>query len=445
MVFLGDRYVYRPRLKAQEEFESLWEIERRASQAVWQRLALLEQKSRQLDTKRKSTALSISTTERLQLFADLQEARASLLDILTSSNTSIARSMNHAQAVDFLRRLDAIEAIHCTKLSFRRTALSWTERARCFACFCIYLLYFKILPFLFPSDGVWTPQFYHAVSTIIMDLLDIPCSMEMGPNWMDELYKASEALNPSSSSTLTSSSHRVKLLLPTQHWVEEVGFWACDNNPLLAVSPWDLQGSERMSLRICTGPSVTYDWWWRQHFDRFPAVRQYMASVRKPWRMGYPLVPSSETITVQSDLPEKNDDADSITSVPVAIAGLPGICDPDLNTINVENTAVKRKRTYDYVVEQQFVKDHSSMENDASKDVASNDQLRGEIIEVEEEGSQFLLSIFKYGVSVHGDTSTAHCKKIAPPSLKYYLGKVCCDENSLIKEMLHSWKVAVES
>ncbi|CBZ30623.1 conserved hypothetical protein [Leishmania mexicana MHOM/GT/2001/U1103] len=167
---------------------------------------------------RPDTSAWHTNAEKIRFFCDVQRMRAVLLGL---PHHFITEKDLRAK----LQQLSIWESKHCTELNFRSAPLSFSQTLRSSACFVIYLLCFRVLsPLLrvWDGSGDWQAWLQHSVSTRIVEALEIKVLLTAPDR---------ELLNCSSGVACELS--RGYITLNATHWIEEVGFWACPNNPLL--------------------------------------------------------------------------------------------------------------------------------------------------------------------------------------------------------------------
>ncbi|KAG5466656.1 hypothetical protein LSCM1_00825 [Leishmania martiniquensis] len=174
---------------------------------------------------RQDTSAWHTNSEKVLFFCALQRMRALLLGL---PDHLITEKDLRAQ----LQQLSVWEAQHCTELHFRPAPLSTSQTLRSVACFAVYLLCFRVLnPLLsvWAGSARWQARLLHHVAARIAEVLEIKVVLTV---------EGSES--HSGTRGVARGPSRRYITLNTTHWIEEVGFWACPNNPLLcdqSVSP----------------------------------------------------------------------------------------------------------------------------------------------------------------------------------------------------------------
>ncbi|CAM43288.1 conserved hypothetical protein [Leishmania braziliensis MHOM/BR/75/M2904] len=167
---------------------------------------------------RQDTSVWYTNAEKILFFCDVQRVRALLLGL---PHHLITEKDLRAK----LQQLSVWEAQHCTELNFRSAPLTFSQALRSAMCFVIYLLCFRVLsPLLSVWNGSagWQARLQHSVAVQIAEALEIKVLLTV---------QESESCNVSSE-VARGTSYRY-ITLNATHWIEEVGFWACPNNPLL--------------------------------------------------------------------------------------------------------------------------------------------------------------------------------------------------------------------
>ncbi|TPP44351.1 hypothetical protein CGC21_5920 [Leishmania donovani] len=194
----------------------------RLQRAVEQQVAIASSLPSSSAGARPDTSAWHTNGEKIRFFCDVQRMRALLLGL---PHHLITEKDLRAK----LQQLSVWESQHCTELNFRSAPLSFSQTLRSSACFVIYLLCFRVLsPLLraWDSSGGWQARLQHSVSTRIVEALEIKV-----------LLTVADCESLSGSSEAAGGPSRGYITLNTTHWIEEVGFWACTNNPLLHRRP----------------------------------------------------------------------------------------------------------------------------------------------------------------------------------------------------------------
>lgn len=241
-----------PRVTTQHHVEQRLESEKRSLQSVIQQYALLErasQEQEQRDTRAVTHAHNDTTRlyspwqrhrDRLLFYCQLQRVRQAFDQLPT-------RALSESARQHYLHRLQAMQSRGCRDglLQGRPTALTGLQRARCALCYVVYILCFRCLPRLWRRDSFRRRAWLHQTAQWILDTLEMSCRMTMDAHTssanetIDSIVQSSNrhynADVGQDDLVHTCELHEL-LVLPTQHWIEEVGFWACANNPLLTPS-----------------------------------------------------------------------------------------------------------------------------------------------------------------------------------------------------------------
>lgn len=472
--YLGYHHVYVPRVYQQEPLERQWELERSKAQQLWQELVLLEKFAPQVDQgQKKSEDVSIRprsfcskerNQKKLSLFYELQRARSSLLDVLTSRNPIIARSISYSQAIDYLHRVQRLQITYCTPLSFHQDSLTLIQKVKYMFSLCLYIFVFQVLPVFIPFSFL-DVDLFHLVSKYIVLTLEIPCSMTIAEKVDPEkVVDGSHAISSKekgklklrsmhpAASKLREQASSLKIILPAQHWIEEVGFWACENNPLLFSdldfdTIWAMMESSRC---------ISYQKWWERMFSPFPQVSLEIRKMEKTSYMGYPVIADCGKVTPQTPF------------IPVTVTGLHSLLHavkmkkPEERT---EDRSCRQEKMdlYTKVVEQQYQKRRNGTEadNNVEKGNINTEKREPESIKKQErkvfchdrEKSDLDSLLFfssshptiryilrRYFPPVYGNTSQKLYKTDENSGLHFYFGNPRSSEKDLMKEVLEAWK-----
>lgn len=474
--YMWYHHAYLPRVNLQEPIERHWEQERCKIQEVWKKLISLESMAMKIDQRQNTTenvpALTPSALlrqknqKKLSFFYELQKARCSLLDALTSSSHLLARSVSFSEAVNYLKRLQQLQAKICAPLDFRLAPLTLVQKVSYLCALFLYLFTFKIIPNVIPSLFL-DVDFFHLVSKAILVALDIPCSMtiaeikdECEPLLHDDapfseeqakegevhrLYRAQYAVRECSSSC--------KVVLPVQHWIEVVGFWACDNNPLLRcgldfTTVWNM---------VVTQPTLSCQQWWEERFSSISPVLSIQRTLKETSCVGYPVVINCKKDTSQSPV------------ILVTPTGLPfllyGVKNGHSGDLEKDVLTKKGRRTaYEKVVEQQYLtnendakvtnsktvgmqkKNENSKVNDKNQKTAlqahSNDSEKSDVrslLYISSSHPRVRDALAMYLPFVYGDASRSHYKATKEIGLHFYFGKPCSSGEDAVKEAFDAW------
>jgi hypothetical protein len=330
--YAGYHYVYEPRHVAQVGEEHHLTVSRRQYQDVVHAHARLRAKvEEQLRSNSSSSSGAVASAgawftnaEKIVFFCDIQLVRRLLWSL-----------PHHLTTEQDLRRmfgeLSLLEKQHCTELHFRDTPLLFTQTLRSMACYALYVLTFRVAaPLLALWDGLAGRQAWlqHHAARFITNALGIEVVMVVAAEksrLRDEspLVHAGDAGDENSSaasvSTLDGDTPVRYIMLSTTHWIEEVGFWACANNPLLAQHPREEgQASANQSrdgatvrlLRVspCGNltPATTYAQHWRhkaaEELAREKATPDVASLAGAPIPPPPPALPSSPVSSSTSSL-----------------------------------------------------------------------------------------------------------------------------------------------
>ncbi|KAG5490948.1 hypothetical protein JIQ42_00834 [Leishmania sp. Namibia] len=182
---------------------------------------------------RQDTSAWHTNTEKILFFCAVQRMRALLLGLPDHLITEKDRRAH-------LQQLAAWEAQHCTELNFRPAPLSVSQTLRCAACFFIYLLCFRVLsPVLsvWAGSAGWQAPLQHSVAARIAEALEVKVVLTV-----------QDRESHNDSCEVAREPSHCYITLNTTHWIEEVGFWACPNNPLLR-----RQGADNGHLELLRG------------------------------------------------------------------------------------------------------------------------------------------------------------------------------------------------
>lgn len=181
---------------------------------------------------RPSSSVWHTNAEKILFFCDVQRVRAALLALPRHLATE-------RDLCAMLRHLGEWEARHCSELNFRVAPLTWSQTAECALCLALYLLCFRIVG---PLLRVWqggesatAAHVQHRAAARITDALGVRVSMTVEAG--DGVVSSDGAVQPQ------------YIALNAAHWIEEVGFWACHNNPLLNTAPSAGRTTPRKLLR----------------------------------------------------------------------------------------------------------------------------------------------------------------------------------------------------
>lgn len=396
-------HVYLPRSLEEERLDKIWEAKRRYVQVLWQQLAVLEDaaavmKNRSREQLRRS---AFPAFDQLELFCKLQQAKASLIESYTSENMAISRTVTQSQAENFLKRVDDIAGQCCASvLPTRSRSLSLRQQITCFLCLLVYIFSFKLMPLLVPQR-ILEHSFFRSVSQVIVRKLEISCSIETCD--ASDLSQALAADTP------------VIVVLPVQHWIEEVGFWACIGNPL--VPDAGPEGSAGRVLRVVTSPMTSYDEFWRH---RVSTLFPNMHAVRRGHIFGYPLAPPRDLGVLYEATP----------AFPVAVAGLPELS--ALSPLRLSRAHRESRKMYDQVVANQFR--DSTTEGESSGGSMVTPAKEAEELASFMDATRLLR---KYLIPVFG--GTGHLHEGISKRLHYVVGPKCSNNKELEMSMLTTW------
>lgn len=467
-------HAYLPRIYRQEPLERHLEKERCKTQEVWKKLISLENMAMKIDqgqnTMENVPALTPSllrqlNQKKLSFFYELQKARSSLLDILTSSNHLIARSMSFSEAVSYLKRLQHLQVKICTPLDFRQASLTVVQRMSYLCALFLYIFTFKLLPNIIPSVFL-DVYFFHLVSRAILAALDIPYSMTIakmndeGERLLHNCTTFSEEQAQEgelhrlyrSPYTFRECSSSLKVVLPVQHWIEVVGFWACENNPLLRCG---LDFSTVWNM-VVTQPTLSYQQWWEERFSSISPSLSLQKKLKETSCVGYPVVVNCEKDTPRSPV------------ILVTTFGLPfllyGVQKKQSGELEKDaQTKKERKTAYEKVVEQQYL----TNERDGKVNIAKTKGVnrKNENLDVNYKNQGYSLSprnnnseksdvrsllyissshpylrdtLAMYLPFVYGDVSRSLYKATEKNGLHFYFGKPCFSEKDVLKESFNA-------
>ncbi|CCW71909.1 unnamed protein product [Phytomonas sp. Hart1] len=250
--YLSYWHLYLPHITAQAAFEGKAEFDKQHLQGVLRRLSQLNAAVAQARARNSlsppapnsptdSASVWWTNREKLNFFCELQHLRCLFfaLPYLVKGFSLVTR----AEASALLRTLNALEAQHCDGLYFRAESLTLFQQMKCLLSFWIYVIGFKWIPALYwRKDTPRRRRFFHDMARRITSILEIETAMTMDtddtnetmhpsvkPNAVDE-EELVEKGGQSVEGVLSSTQY---VVFNATHWIEEVGFWACPNNPLL--------------------------------------------------------------------------------------------------------------------------------------------------------------------------------------------------------------------
>lgn len=190
------------------------------------------------------------------------------------------------------------ETQHCTELHFRDKPLLLTQTLRSLACFVVYVLVFRIAD---PLLSLWTgfatglAQLRHGTAQFITKTLEIDAVMvtEDKPkrNGATHLQHHEVEEKGMEVGAAQNSAAVQYVTLSTSHWIEEVGFWACANNPLLTQGRLTEEPTLKHNRERAT-PSLLCAYSLPSHVSATNSLPWHRAS----WCMPFPSV-SALTIT----------------------------------------------------------------------------------------------------------------------------------------------------
>ncbi|KAG5492491.1 hypothetical protein JKF63_01069 [Porcisia hertigi] len=346
----------------------------RLQAAVEQQVAITPSSSLSLVGKQQDTSAWRTNAEKIIFFCDVQRLRALLLGLSTHVITE-------KDLCGRLQQLSAWEARHCTELNFRSAPLSCLQTVRCAACFVLYLLCFRMLSRvlgMWSGSSRWQVWLQHSAAARITEALEIQVHLTAENTKLDN-----------GGCQAACGAPRRYITLNTTHWIEEVGFWACPNNPLLHSQPGGapaavhrqdaenyhvelLRGRPTMAsspsaepwchLLWCgpSGSATAYTTTYAEHWRRLEALLQERLSKGGENReagslmratevsLGYPVLSNTRELEC--------DGGHAIHYIPVGISGLPHLLYVDAAHAKADvRPHETREETYARVQRAQFV------------------------------------------------------------------------------------------
>lgn len=365
--YVGYQKLYLERRSNQENFESVWEKERLVSQELWQKMVVLEHKAKNLEIGRqqsRSFSSLLVSNEKLSIFYEVQKIREALFSILTSTSAALSRSVTFSQATDLLHRLDTVENTYCGPLpadAFRDRRLTAAQIVKYFVCYAIYLVCFKWFSTLIPNED--KPIFFHEVGKSILQTLDISATIEV----LDQHGGRTKSKKNSDTELLASASVHANqspcIIMPVQHWIEEAGFWACENNPLLAPAGPSQEVNnvaQHPAFLWHTGASISFSQWWKSLFREEIALRLDSTQGEVYNFLDYPGVVSLAEVSLYEG-----------GTIPVFCRGLTSLCPIPAYAKQQTHSSLKndaldksnRKTRYQSLIKGQFAGDKTQEED----------------------------------------------------------------------------------
>lgn len=217
-----------------------------------------------------SESCFVTNKEKLLLYCSIQRIRNLLFGLPL-------RAQCEREFDALLSSLDDTERIYCGVLNFRDEALTLGQVIWCFTCYVCYTMVFRLLPLLWrPSSPLALYQVYHLVAASITKTLEIETSLSVS---RDVGSDARGNQLESASEPATDGRAPSYLVLNAVHWIEDVGFWACANNPLLHPERdrWHLSILQKRHDRY---PAATS---WAESFVGRPQLQAYALPFDRLW------------------------------------------------------------------------------------------------------------------------------------------------------------------
>ncbi|KPI86337.1 hypothetical protein ABL78_4603 [Leptomonas seymouri] len=364
--YTGYHYVYEPRQAVRlSEEERMAHFKQQYQDAIHVYARLRAQIEEQLSSGASSSnAVWFTNADRILFFCDVQLTRSVLW--------ALPRHLTTEQDLHrMLSELSSWEKRHCTELHFRDKPLLVTQMLRSVACFALYVLLFRVaapLLDLWVDLAGWQAQLRHRTACFITSALEIDVVMTSAEKPRLEKGSANEDTHRKSDGRaghMHESTPSGQGCTPTRfinfspvHWIEEVGFWACSNNPLLAqhlhkkTTPGEKNNSSDLALHLLRvsskNPSLaittnTYAQHWRQvaaekqaeeiggaatppmHLQRSASASTFsLANVAaEEVSFGYPAFPSVEPSPEEVNKGGRDDTPHVREYIPVGVSGLP--------------------------------------------------------------------------------------------------------------------------
>ncbi|KAK7194682.1 hypothetical protein NESM_000387200 [Novymonas esmeraldas] len=306
------------------------------------------------------TSSFATNAEKLLFFCELQSLRARLLALPRHFTTE-------KDLRGMLQQLTAWEAQHCTELNFRPAPLTTAQTLRSMACLALYLLCFRVLgPLLGAWSGgaEWRAQLQHRAAARIVETLEVQVRLTS----KDDAARSSDS--GGGDGVGAGRPVRRYVTLNATHWIEEVGFWACPNNPLLPQPPplappssgsGDSHGAP--SPRIPSAAVVTCASTYAEHWRRVPTAPQERTRgggsggdgapplvTATDVSLGYPVLCDTSQLSADKSAPEA-------LYQPVGVSGWQHLLYLDAAHANADvRPRLTRKETYARVQEAQFAR-----------------------------------------------------------------------------------------
>ncbi|CCW64896.1 unnamed protein product [Phytomonas sp. EM1] len=280
-------HIYLPRVTFQAAFEEKLEIEKQNLQGVFQRLTQLKVSVEHALSKKSflspavdghgvggsgflhnalpSSSVWATNREKLLFFCELQQVRYLFFSLPYLVKGFLLAT--RAEAASLLETLNAMERQHCDFLNFRDEALSFGQQITCLICFWVYVIGFRWIPALcWREDTPRRRQFFHQLAKRITSALEIETTLHV-----DAVENPWALANDGEGREIaqTPLPPDPYLVLNAVHWIEEVGFWACANNPLLLPKePSDGGNPLSSGLRLLSTPSDSFFRLFGENFTR---------------------------------------------------------------------------------------------------------------------------------------------------------------------------------
>lgn len=347
MSYAGYHFVYESYYVAQRTEEQRLTDSKQHYQDVihaYARLrARLEQQQQQLGRNGAASSAWFTNADKIVFFCDVQLLRRLLWTLPHHAVTEQDLCRMFLELAGWERR-------NCTELHFRDTPLLFTQTMRSLACYALYVLIFRVAaPLLGMWDGFAGGQvrLLHHAARFITGALEInvvmttsaakSSSAEMSN---DSSAKSVDEENRKQAAAVQSEASAQCITLSTEHWIEEVGFWASASNPLLAqhlrTHKSLKQSQETRSsapVRLMRGSPAavtTYAEHWRAVAaqdlarEKEPAVSSSPTLVdvaAEEVSLGYPALPSAARLMST----ESSSISKAAQYIPVGISGLPHV------------------------------------------------------------------------------------------------------------------------
>ncbi|KPA85941.1 hypothetical protein ABB37_00241 [Leptomonas pyrrhocoris] len=337
MSYAGYHFVYEPRQAAQHDEENHLTHVKQPYQDVIHAYACLRAK---VEEQLRSAAWC-TNADKTVFFCDVQLVRSQLWTLPRHLTTE--HDLHR-----MLAELSLWEKQHCTELHFRDKPLLLTQTLRSMVCFALYALIFRVAA---PLLGLWDgfaggqAQLLHHTARVITNTLDIGVVMTSTEKPRLETRSAKDDTHGEGEK----SAARYITLSPV-HWIEEVGFWACANNPLLTQHLHNMPhskdkhdgGGATLRLLRASPYATTYTQLWRQVAVETQAdeKREAEAALASPQlsaspssslvhvaaeevSLGYPVLFGNVALPTESKKHGMYCAPDVTRYIPVGVSGLP--------------------------------------------------------------------------------------------------------------------------